>query len=214
MITSVVFDIGETLVDDTREWHAWARWLGVPSHTMSALVGAVTALGRDNADALRLVRPGLDLSAERRARAAAGQGEDLTEDDLYPDVRPALAELRRQGHWVGLAGNQTARAGMLLRALGLPADAIAASEEWGVAKPDPAFFERLIEWTPGEPEEIVYVGDHPANDIGPANAAGLRTAMVRRGPWGHLWADDPAGGGAADWLVNSLTDLPALLTTS
>lgn len=103
---------------------------------------------------------------------------------------------------------------MLLRALGLLGRRDRRLRGVGVAKPDPAFFERLIEWTPGEPEEIVYVGDHPANDIGPTNAAGLRTAMVRRGPWGHLWADDPAGGGAADWLVNSLTDLPALLTTS
>ncbi|MEV7971425.1 HAD hydrolase-like protein [Sphaerisporangium sp. NPDC088356] len=44
---------------------------------------------------------------------------------------------------------------------------------------------------PGKPDEIVYVGDHRDNDILPAKAAGLRTALIRRGPWGHLWADDP-----------------------
>ncbi|MEV5826729.1 HAD family hydrolase [Spirillospora sp. NPDC052242] len=208
---SVVFDVGETLVDDTREWRAWADWLGVPAHTMSALVGAVTAQGRDNADALRLIRPGLDLPTERRAREDAGRGERITEDDLYGDVRPALAELRGRGLWIGIAGNQTARAGDCLRALDLPADAIATSQEWGVAKPDPAFFARLAEWAPGAPHEIVYVGDHPANDIVPAKAAGLRTALVRRGPWGYLWADDPTGGGAPDWLVDHLTDLPELL---
>ncbi|TDD65374.1 HAD family hydrolase [Actinomadura rubrisoli] len=210
MIGSVVFDVGETLVDDTREWWAWADWLGVPPHTMSALVGAVTVQGRDNADALRLIRPGLDLAAERRARVAAGVGEQITEADLYSDVRPALAELRDRGLWVGVAGNQTARAGGLLRGLGLPADAVATSQEWGVAKPDPAFFARVTEWAPGAPGEILYVGDHPANDIGPAKAAGLRTALVRRGPWGHLWADEPAGR-AADWLIDGLTELPALL---
>ncbi|MFD0900608.1 HAD family hydrolase [Actinomadura sediminis] len=211
MVISVVFDVGETLVDDTREWRAWADWLGVPAHTMSALVGAVTAQGRDNAEALRLIRPGLDLPAERRAREDAGRGERITEDDLYGDVRPALAELRGRGLWIGIAGNQTARAGECLRALDLPADAIVTSQEWGAAKPDPAFFARLAEWAPGAPHEIVYVGDHPANDIVPAKAAGLRTALVRRGPWGYLWADDPTGAGAPDWLVDRLTDLPELL---
>ncbi|WP_308198687.1 HAD family hydrolase [Actinomadura litoris] len=208
---SVVFDVGETLVDDTREWRAWADWLGVPPHTMSALVGAVTAQGRDNADALRLIRPGLDLLAERQARIDAGCGEQITKADLYGDVLKTLADLRAQGLWVGIAGNQTTRAGDCLRALDLPADAIITSQEWGVAKPDPRFFARLTEWAPGAPDEIVYVGDHPANDTEPAKAAGLRTVLVRRGPWGYLWADDPAGGGAADWVVDSLAELPGLL---
>jgi hypothetical protein len=26
MIRSVVFDVGETLLDDTREWAAWSDW--------------------------------------------------------------------------------------------------------------------------------------------------------------------------------------------
>lgn len=40
-----MFDIGETLVRDDRYWASWADWLGVPRHTLSALVGAVTAQG-------------------------------------------------------------------------------------------------------------------------------------------------------------------------
>lgn len=51
-------------------------------------------------------------------------------------------------------------------------------------------------------------GDHPANDIRPARAAGLRTAHLRRGPWGHWWADDPGVRAAADWSIDSLTELP------
>ncbi|WP_433229219.1 HAD family hydrolase [Actinomadura formosensis] len=208
----MVFDVGETLVDDTREWRGWADWLGVSLHTMSALVGAVTAQGRDNADALRLVRPGLDVVEARRARVAAGHALELVETDLYPDVRSVLEELRRLGLWVGIAGNQTARVGARLRELELHADEIATSEEWGVAKPDSGFFGRLIEWAPGEPDDIVYVGDHPANDVVPARAAGLRTALVRRGPWGHLWADEFRG--IADWVVDGLAELPRLLTSS
>src|SRR5438445_12481318 len=111
MIRAAVFDIGETLVDDTRYWAAWADWIGVPHHTLSALVGAVVAQGRDNAEALRLLRPGIDLKAEYTARESAGCGEHLEESDLYPDVRPTLNALREAGIRVCIAGNQTARAG-------------------------------------------------------------------------------------------------------
>jgi len=211
MITSVVFDIGETLLDDTREFAAWADWIGIPRHTFSALLGAVTAEGRNNAETFQYFRPGFDLATERRRREEAGVGEQIEDSDLYPDARPALAELRARGLWVGIAGNQTPRAAALLRALALPADAIATSGEWGVAKPDPAFFDRVAEFAPGERSEFVYVGDHRDNDLLPAHKAGFRTALIRRGPWGYLWADDPVVTSTATWVVNSLAKLPDLL---
>jgi FMN phosphatase YigB (HAD superfamily) len=211
MIRAVIFDIGETLTRDDRYWAAWADWLDVPRHTVSALVGAVVARGQDNADALRLIRPGIDIPAEYAAREAAGRGEYLDDRDLYDDVRPALAALRDLGLRIVVAGNQTARAGALLRGLGLPADVVATSGEWGVAKPDPEFFRRAVEAGQAAPGETLYVGDHPANDTLPAAAAGLRTAHLRRGPWGHLWADDPEVVATADWRIGSLDELSALV---
>lgn len=211
VIRSVVFDVGETLMDDTTFWGSWADWLGVPRHTLATLVGAVTALGHDNTEALRLIRPGFDLTAERQAREDAGKGESISESDLYPDARAGLAELRARGLWVGIAGNQTVRAAELLACLDLPVDAIATSGQWGVAKPDPGFFARVIDWAPGDPDEIVYVGDHRDNDIIAAKASGLRTAHLRRGPWGYLHAGDLALKAHADWQVDSITDLPRLM---
>jgi HAD superfamily hydrolase (TIGR01549 family) len=210
-VVSVVFDVGETLLDDSREFGAWADWLGVPRHTFSAVLGAVTAAGRDHAETFQYLRPGFDLAAERQRREQAGSGENYGESDLYPDVRPALGALRELGLWVGVAGNQTARAGQIFREMGLPADLVATSAEWGVAKPDPAFFRRVIDAAPGRPEEIVYVGDHRDNDLVPAKAAGLRAAHLRRGPWGYLWADDPVVRELADWRITSLAQLPGLL---
>lgn len=205
-VRSVVFDIGETLVSDRRFWADWADWIGAPLDVFLIALGAVVATGHNNAEALRLFRPDIDLASEYAAREAAGRGERIEESDLYPDVRPALSALRRAGLWVGIVGNQTARAAELLRALDLPADLIATSGEWGVAKPDPEFFARVMAEAPGAPEEIVYVGDHPANDVLPAKAAGLRAAHLRRGPWGHLWAESPEAR-SADWRVRSLTEL-------
>ncbi|MEU9760307.1 HAD family hydrolase [Streptomyces sp. NPDC047987] len=208
---TIVFDIGETLTCDDRYWASWADWLDVPRHTVSALVGAVTAQGLDNAEALHLLRPGIDIAAEYAAREAAGRGEHLDDTDLYDDVRPALAALQRLGVRVVIAGNQTVKAGALLRGLDLPADFIATSGEWGCAKPSPEFFARVLDASGALAWETLYVGDHPMNDTFPARAAGLRTAHLRRGPWGHLWADDPQVQEAADWVIDSLTDLTTIV---
>jgi len=211
VIETIVFDVGETITRDDRYWQSWADWLDVPRHTLSALVGAVVARGQDNAEALRLVRPGVDVAAEYRAREAADQGEYLDESDLYDDVRPALSALRQLGVRVIVAGNQTSRAGELLRALDLPADLVVTSAEWGVAKPQPEFFERVLEVAQAAPDRTVYVGDHPANDIFPAKRAGLRVAHVRRGPLGHLWADDAKVVAAADWRIDGLGQLTSIV---
>jgi HAD superfamily hydrolase (TIGR01549 family) len=208
VIAAVVFDVGECLVDESREYGTWADWLGVPRHTFSAVFGAVIAQGLDHREAFQVVRPGFDLDQARQQRAAAGQPEWFGEDDLYPDVRPALARIRADGLWVGLAGNQTARAGAILRSLDLPADLIATSEDWGAAKPDPDFFRRMIEAVPAGPDAILYVGDRLDNDIRPAARLGLRTALIRRGPWATIQQDDPDAERVPTMRIDSLAELP------
>ena len=74
MIRSVVFDVGETLLDDTREWGRWADWLGVPRHTFSAVIGAVVSSGRNVVEAFDYFRPGFDLVRERGCGRRPGSG--------------------------------------------------------------------------------------------------------------------------------------------
>jgi HAD superfamily hydrolase (TIGR01662 family) len=211
MIEAVVLDVGETLVDETREYGTWADWLNVPRHTFASVFGAVIALGMDYRETFQYFRPGFDLGAERIKRADAGLPEWFSEDDLYPDARPCLAALREMGTWVGVAGNQTLRAGDILRKLGLPADLIATSEEWGATKPDSAFFRALIAAAPCDASRILYVGDRLDNDLKPAKAAGMRTAFIRRGPWGYIWERHPDMSVAADWRIASLDELPPIV---
>lgn len=194
MIRAVIFDVGECLVDETREYGTWADWLGVPRHTFAAMFGAVIAQGRDYRETFQEFRPGFDLYAERDARAEAGQPETFGEDDLYPDVRDALATLRADGLWLGIAGNQTVRAGRILRELFTPdVDLIGTSDDWGASKPDRAFFDRVAEVVPADPDEMLYVGDRVDNDIAPARVAGMHTALVRRGPWATIqWRSEQA----------------------
>ncbi|MFH8220158.1 HAD family hydrolase [Streptomyces sp. NPDC018057] len=194
MIRAVIFDVGECLVDETTEYGTWADWLGVPPHTFHAMFGAVIAQGRDYRETFQEFRPGFDLYAEREKRAQAGRPETFGEQDLYPDVRDALAALRADGLWLGIAGNQTVRAGHILRELfATDVDLIGTSDDWGASKPDRAFFDRVAEVVPAEPAEMLYVGDRVDNDIAPARAAGMHTALVRRGPWATIqWHSEQA----------------------
>ncbi|MFF7351819.1 HAD family hydrolase [Streptomyces filipinensis] len=194
MIRAVVFDVGECLVDETREYGAWADWLGVARHTFHAVFGAVIAQGRDYREVFQEFRPGFDLYEERERRAASGHPETFGEEDLYGDVRPALTRLRADGIWLGIAGNQTVRAGEILRELFADdVDLIGTSDDWGAGKPDPAFFHRVAEVVPFSSKEILYVGDRIDNDIRPAVAAGMHTALVHRGPWATIqWRTEEA----------------------
>lgn len=209
MIKAVVLDVGETLVDETRIWSRWADRLAVPRFALLGVIGGMAALDRPATDALALVRPGFDLEAEEAAWERddpRGLRNHFDAGDLYPDVRDALAALREAGYQVVIAGNQPSRAYDALVAMDLPADSLHTSEGWGVAKPAPEFFARVAEVAGVEPEAVLYVGDRLDNDVLPAARAGMRTALLRRGPWGYLHAARPEAA-AADLVVDDLHGL-------
>ncbi|MEU8111880.1 HAD family hydrolase [Micromonospora sp. NPDC048947] len=210
MIDTVIFDVGGTILDESHEFAAWADWLGVPRHTFSAVFGAVIARGLDYQETFRVFRPDFDLTVELERREAAGQPESFAEEDLYPDARGCLASLKDQGLFVGLAGNQPAHAEATLRDLDLPVDVIGTSHGWGVAKPSPAFFERIVAVCGGVASSILYVGDRPDNDVRPALEAGMKTCLIRRGPWGHI-LDPSTVAERCLFRIDSLDELPSLV---
>ena len=220
-LRAVWFDVGETLIDESREYGTWADWLGVPRHTFSAMFGAVIARGGDYREVFQHFRPGFDLGKERQARLDAGTGEYLNGHDLYPDARPCLQALKDAGYFVGVAGNQTARAGRFLHELNLPCDVLATSDEWDVAKPNAGFFDKLVAVSGYERGETAYVGDRLDFDIAPAARAGLFTIWIQRGPWGYiLRPGEPPGvtdlpHGAPALTITALSELaPKLAQTS
>lgn len=213
MIEAVVFDVGETLVDETRVWSQWADWLGVPRLTFMAALGAVIARGGNHREVFELFQPGIDVEAEARRHGVAGRSDLVSLDDLYPDALDCLRALAADGYRLGIAANQPAPAADVLREMAIDFDLIATSAAWGVAKPDPAFFARIATELRLPPEAIAFVGDRLDNDVAPARAAGMVAVFVRRGPWG--WIQAPRGEPPeATLVVESLAELPLRLRRS
>lgn len=210
MIRAVVFDVGETLIDETRAWAAWADFMGVPHFTFFAAMGVVIANGWHHHRVFELVRPGFDRAAAQAERRARGWRYGFEFGDFYPDAIPCLRALKAAGFQVGLAGNQPEEAEGALHALGAPADFIASSARWGVEKPSPAFFAKVAEAAGVPAAEIAYVGDRLDNDVLPAADAGMTAIFLRRGPWGLAHALDPRVARAAARLER-LDELPSLL---
>jgi HAD superfamily hydrolase (TIGR01549 family) len=199
----VVLDVGETLIDETRIWSTWADELGVPRLTFLAALGAVIARGQEHVDVFGL------LGAEDwqlRAASVEGAYGGFSREDLYPDALPAIDALREAGYRIAVVANQPAARTDQLRSIGVEAEAIAMSGTLGVAKPAPAFFDRVLELLGNpDPGDVAYVGDRVDNDVMPAMTAGMRAVWIRRGPWGVL-GELPAGMSPA-LIVRSLDEL-------
>lgn len=206
-MNTVLFDVGETLVDETRLWSGWATWLGVPEFTVYGVLGGLAALELDHTLFLELLRPGAVLEAELAAKQATGLTWELSADDLYPDALPCLTALAADGWRIVLGGNQPATAQQSVESLGLPADLVVSSDGLGAAKPSAEFFVRAAAAAGVRVDDCVHVGDRVDNDVVAARAAGMTPVHVRRGPWGILHADDPR----IDRQVTSLADVPRLL---
>jgi len=207
---AVFFDIGETLINESRVWSLMADWLGVPPMTMFGVLGDLISKGRDHRELFEIVRPDIGWQGVAQ-RFADGRRDRYLPEDLYADVRPALADLRRQGYFVGIAGNQPREREKDLIDMNLPADLLATSGSWGLNKPNPEFFERIVRESGCRPDEIAYVGDRVDNDVLPAAAAGLVAIHIIRGPWGFIQRDWP-GAARARAQVQTLTALTDVLS--
>ena len=209
-VRAIFFDVGETLMDEQRLYRDYAERMGVTYDYFLTTMEAAMERREPVRNIFALVKPGFDFKAARAQREAEGKTFAIGAHDLYPDAAACLASLKAKGYFVGIAGNQPASAEPALRACGLAADVIATSDGWGVAKPDPLFFAKVIEAAGLAPAEIAYVGDRVDNDVLPARAAGMHPVLIRRGPWGRAqWGWPEAS--QAHLRIESLAELPRLL---
>jgi HAD superfamily hydrolase (TIGR01549 family) len=191
-VTAVVFDLGETLVDEKRHWDEVADAVGVEREGLHAALAATVVRGAHHRE----------LFADLGVQPVAGP--EWEPRDLYPDVPHSLARLRESGYIVGVAANQPPGADDFLRRL-FPFDLIGTSALWGVEKPAPEFFRLIAEGVLAFPGDIAYVGDRVDNDVLPALDAGMVAVHLRRGPWGTRHTAPPEA-----IVIDSLDELPAV----
>jgi putative hydrolase of the HAD superfamily len=125
------------------------------------------------------------------------------EVDLYPDVLPALDQLRTR-YRLFTASNGNADLGRI--GIAHFFERTVAARHVGALKPDPAIFHKVIEGTDLRAHEVVYVGDDPLLDVEGARGAGMQAIWIDR--QGGEWPPQIA---PASYTVRSLTELLELL---
>jgi FMN phosphatase YigB (HAD superfamily) len=176
-LEAVVFDVGETLVDEERWWRRLADRADLQPHVVWAALGVTIERGEEHTA----------LWGHLGVETPPAWSEiPYALDDLYSDAWDCLERVRALGYRVGIVGNQTEALEAWARESALPADVISSSASLGVRKPDRAFFERVSGLVGAPPSRVAYVGDRVDNDVLPAAAAGMVAVHVRRGPWGRL----------------------------
>lgn len=195
-LDNTLWDVGPVLVRAEQCLHDWLRE-HCPRITERVSIEEMRAarerLARDEPHNAH------DFTYLRRAGLAAharecGYAEEVAErafqvffaarNELqpYPDVRPALQQLRSRYQLASLSNGNAD-----LELIGLaPLFSVSLNaRQIGVAKPHPRCFEHLARDLRLQARNVLYVGDDPFLDVEAARAAGLRTAWMNRShaPW-------------------------------
>ena len=126
----------------------------------------------------------------------------------FPETVPMLMSLRESGCKTALITNgyhdlQNSKIDML--GLRDCFDEIMVSSDYEVFKPDRRIFDIMREKLGFLPEEIVYVGDNPVNDIFGARSAGWKTIWIKStGYWDYSVE-------RADGEVGFVTEIPEMI---
>jgi putative hydrolase of the HAD superfamily len=101
---------------------------------------------------------------------------------VYADVAPALAALKRRGMKLGVLSNFDSRLYDVLRACDLERffDSVHVSTLAGAAKPDPAIFRSALSYHAVEARQAWHIGDSLQEDYEGATAAGLNAVLLDR----------------------------------
>lgn len=129
--------------------------------------------------------------------------------ELYPDVLPAILEMRVAGVRLGILSDWGSNLLPIIEELGLAPDLdfVIASGAVGLSKPDPAFFRLAATRAGVPPAEALMVGDSYRADIEGARSAGMDAILIRRPEWRDRREAAPAG----VEVIASLAELPPIV---
>ena len=223
-IQAITFDVGGTLI------HPWpsvghvysqvAARHGHPNlpadtlnHQFAAAWAAKGAFKHSRGEWLALVKQTFagmlaDAAVEKLFNPLYAYFAKRESWEVFEDVHPALAELRRNELLLGIISNWDERLRPLLRDLKLSQyfAVTIISIEAGFAKPERAIFQRAVDLLGVPAESILHVGDSFAEDAAGGQSAGMRTLLLDRRD-----KTDPARSHDLTRAIPDLTCLPRML---
>lgn len=123
-----------------------------------------------------------NTDARRLAQAFLGLLSSPAGYTLFDDTVTTLKRMHTDGHRLGIISNWEGWLPTLLEHVGITSffDHVVISGACGLEKPDARIF--LLGMTEGGylSEEVVYIGDRPAHDVGPARKAGMTPILLDR----------------------------------
>ena len=223
MIRAVLFDLDDTLHHREAAFDRWAR--DFARHTLrledeserQALLAEMSALDANGYGSKAAVFAMLHaryptLPGDARSSVEAFYDDFLTYLTLDAEAHGLLEELERRRIRFGIVTNGGPRQWDKLRVLQLDrrTSCLFVSDTFGARKPHPAIFRAAAEALGVPPDQVLFVGDHPENDVAGAVRVGMKTAWLPRGkPWpAELRAVRP------NHVLNSLDDLHPILFPS
>jgi len=224
VITTVIFDLDDTLYDEIDYCHsgfqAVSRMLAKLSQ-LSCTADAFACLWKQftagnhtttfNAALDDLGLPYDDALIAQLIEVYRSHRPDLT---LPAESRLVLDRLKQSHRLALLTDGYLPAQRLKVLALGIEPDfeAIVYTEELGRTywKPSPVGFETLIERLDVTAEQMVYVGDNETKDFIAPNALGMLTVQLRRPARLHT-GSAPHRGAAARLRIDRITELPRLL---
>jgi HAD superfamily hydrolase (TIGR01549 family) len=201
-----LFDLDNTLYDRESTFRRWATGFTAGRSDPAAEVEWLCEVDGDGMTDRMVIwtqvrrRYGLTASLEELDARYCREYLDTIEPDVQ--VLEALSRLRERGWRIGVVTNgpvphqahKAERLGLLPLV-----DSFCASDEIGIAKPDPRIFHEAIRRCGGPASNMWMVGDSPLADIGGAHPLGFRTVWIHRG---RDW--DPAHVATPDHVAGSV----------
>ncbi|QVY62595.1 HAD family hydrolase [Cytobacillus gottheilii] len=123
----------------------------------------------------------------------------------FPNLIRMLEELKTKNLALGMITNGKGQFQMdNIKALGIRDyfQTILISEWEGIKKPDPQLFKRALQQLNVTPNESIFVGDHPDNDIKAARNIGMKAIWKRDSQWNHA---------AADYMIDDLGEVSLII---
>lgn len=192
------FDIGSTLVDETKVYDDIFQKIAIAANVSEEYV---------RTQAIEFCKQNKRGHKEVMKLLGVEYPEwSPLYEELYPDTAKCLQSLEKK-YKLGIIANQIPGAEKRLEDMGIRQffDAIVASAEEGVAKPDPRIFRIALDRTGCTPEQAVMIGDRIDNDIVPAKQLGMKTVWIKQGV-GQYW-NIQGDCETPEFEVNSLSEL-------